>query len=141
MAKGLKELEKVVAKLRSADGCPWDKKQTHRTLIPYLREESKELAVALKRGRWDEIEDELGDILFHVFLHAKISEQGGKFNLDDVARSQAIKLKRRHPHVFGGGRMFKDAEEVLKHWKSVKSVERAQRQADVRRRARSARRR
>jgi tetrapyrrole methylase family protein/MazG family protein len=135
MAQGLKQLQAVVAKLRSARGCPWDKKQTHRSLIPYLREESQELAVALSRGRWHEIEDELGDILFHVFLHAKISEQNGKFNLDDVARSQALKLKRRHPHVFGGGRKFKNAAEVLRHWKEVKSVERAERERDIRRRS------
>jgi XTP/dITP diphosphohydrolase len=139
MATGLAELKAVVARLRSKNGCPWDRKQTHRTLIPFLREEAEELAVALKRGLWHEMEDELGDILFHVMLHAKIAEENGRFTLEDVARSQALKLRRRHPHVFARDRQFKNAEEVLAHWKSIKSEERALRDRDVA--ARAARRR
>ena len=92
MSRALEKLAEVVSRLRSPRGCPWDRKQTHRSLIPYLREEAQELAVALRRGRWHEMEDELGDILFHVFLHAKIAEENGQFSLDDVARSQALKL-------------------------------------------------
>lgn len=139
MAKPLEQLKSVVSRLRAKDGCPWDRQQTHKSLIPFLREESEELAVALKRGRWDEMEDELGDILFHVMLHAKIAEENGHFTLDDVARSQALKLRRRHPHVFARDRKFKSAAEVLAHWKSIKSEERALRGRDVA--ARSARRR
>ncbi|MDE2141025.1 MAG: hypothetical protein KGL74_14135 [Elusimicrobia bacterium] len=135
MAKALKELKDVVARLRAPDGCPWDRKQTHRSLIPFLREESEELAVALKRGRWAEMEDELGDILFHVMLHAKIAEENGHFTLEDVARSQALKLRRRHPHVFARDRKFKTAQEVLAHWKSIKSEERALRDRDVAKRS------
>ena len=135
MAKALEQLKSVVARLRSPKGCPWDRKQTHRSLIPFLREESEELAVALKRGRWDEMEDELGDILFHVMLHAKIAEENGHFTLDDVARSQALKLQRRHPHVFARDREFKNAEEVLAHWKSIKSLERTLRDRDVAKRS------
>ena len=139
MAKALEQLKGVVARLRSPKGCPWDRKQTHRSLIPFLREESEELAVALKRGRWEEMEDELGDILFHVMLHARIAEEMGLFTLEDVARSQAVKLQRRHPHVFARDRKFKTAAEVLAHWKSIKSTERALRDRDVA--ARAARRR
>jgi len=135
MAKALAELKSVVARLRAPKGCPWDRKQTHRSLIPFLREESEELAVALKRGRWEEMEDELGDILFHVMLHAKIAEENGRFTLEDVARSQALKLRRRHPHVFARDRKFKTAEEVLAHWKSIKATERALRDRDVARRS------
>ena len=135
MAKALEQLKDVVARLRSPKGCPWDRKQTHRSLIPFLREEAGELAVALKRGRWDEMEDELGDILFHVMLHAKIAEENGHFTLEDVARSQAVKLRRRHPHVFARDRKFKSAEEVLAHWKSIKSEERALRDRDVAKRS------
>ena len=90
--------------------------------------------MALKGDRWHEIEDELGDILFHVMLHAKIAEQEGRFTLEDVARSQALKLKRRHPHVFARDRTFKTAGEVLRHWKSIKSEERSLRDQDVARR-------
>lgn len=135
MSKALDELKTVVSRLRAPRGCPWDRKQTHRSLIPFLREESEELAVALKRGRWHEMEDELGDILFHVMLHAKIAEEKGLFSLEDVARSQALKLQRRHPHVFARDRKFKTADEVLAHWKSIKSEERALRDRDVAKRA------
>ena len=134
MPQALQQLKSVVARLRSPKGCPWDREQTHQTLIPFLREESEELAVALKRGRWGEMEDELGDILFHVMLHAKIAEENGRFTLEDVARSQALKLMRRHPHVFARDRVFKTAEEVLANWKSIKSEERALRRKDVARR-------
>ncbi len=134
MAKPLEQLKSVVARLRSKTGCPWDRAQTHRSLVPFLREESEELAVALKRGRWHEMEDELGDILFHVMLHAKIAEENGHFTLDDVARSQALKLQRRHPHVFARDREFKTADEVLANWKSIKSEERTLRGRDVARR-------
>ena len=135
MAKALEQLKSVVARLRSPKGCPWDREQTHRSLVPFLREEAAELAVALRRGRWDEMEDELGDILFHVMLHAKIAEENGHFTLDDVARSQALKLMRRHPHVFARDREFKTADEVLEHWKSIKSEERSLRARDVARRS------
>ena len=87
MAKALEQLKSVVSRLRSPKGCPWDRKQTHESLIPYLREESAELAEALKGGRWHEMEDELGDILFHVILHAKIAEEkGGEADAPPSAR-------------------------------------------------------
>jgi tetrapyrrole methylase family protein/MazG family protein len=137
MAKGLEQLKSVVARLRSPKGCPWDRQQTHASLIPFLREESQELAAALKGGRWAEMEDELGDILFHVMLHAKIAEENGHFTLEDVARSQALKLMRRHPHVFARDRKFDTAEEVLRHWKEIKSQERVLRARDVAARGRA----
>jgi len=139
MARGLPHLRKVVARLVSPRGCPWDKVQTHKTLIPYLREEAKELEEALERGRWHEIEDELGDILFHIFFHAKIAQKSGHFSVDDVAESQAVKLERRHPHVFKGNRAFSTPDEVLANWKRIKAGERAQRARDVAARERAAR--
>jgi tetrapyrrole methylase family protein/MazG family protein len=135
MAKALDQLKSVVARLRSPRGCPWDREQTHKSLIPYLREESAELAAALKGGRWEEMEDELGDILFHVILHAKIAEEKGWFTLEDVARAQALKLQRRHPHVFARDRKFRTAGDVVKHWKEIKSEERTLRDRDVAKRA------
>lgn len=134
MARGLKKLETVVARLLSPRGCPWDRAQTHKTLIPYLREESNELADALKGGRWHEIEDELGDLLFHIYFHSKIAEKAGHFSISDVAESQAKKLMRRHPHVFGGRKRFKSAREVHANWHVIKSVERALRAEEVERR-------
>lgn len=131
MARGLEKLEAVVARLLSPRGCPWDRAQTHETLVPYLREESKELADAIKGGRWHEIEDELGDLLFHIFFHSKIAEKAGHFSMNDVAQAQARKLMRRHPHVFGRTRKFKDEKDVRRHWDEIKSVERALRAKEV----------
>ncbi len=129
MTKGIAKLSRVVDTLLGPGGCPWDREQTHKTLIPYLREESAELADALKGGRWHEIEDELGDILFHVLFHARLGKK--KFNLNTVAESQANKLMRRHPHVFGRTRTFKNSKEVLANWKAIKSGERALRAKEV----------
>ena len=131
----LRKLAEVVAFLRGPKGCPWDRKQTHLSLIRYLREEAKELEKALKKGNWHEIEDELGDLLLNVMLHAQIESEKGRFDIDDVARSQALKLRRRHPHVFGAAK-FRTADEVLRHWGTIKKGERALRDADVRRRTR-----
>lgn len=127
--KGIRKLDAVVAKLLGPAGCPWDREQTHKSLIPYLREESAELADALKGGRWHEIEDELGDLLFHILFHSRIGKK--RFNFDTVAESQAKKLMRRHPHVFGRTRKFKDSKEVLANWKTIKAGERALRDKEV----------
>lgn len=135
LTMGLKTLERVVARLRSPKGgCPWDRKQTHLSLLKYLREESLEVEEAIKGGRWHDIEDELGDLLFQVVLHAQIAKENGQFDLEDVARSQALKLKRRHPHVFGSMRL-KTAAQVLQKWGEVKSRERTLRSRDLKRRA------
>jgi tetrapyrrole methylase family protein/MazG family protein len=129
MARGIKKLDGVVAKLLGPKGCPWDREQTHKSLIPYLKEESAELADALAGGRWHEIEDELGDLLFHILFHARLGKK--RFNFDTIAESQAAKLMRRHPHVFGRTRAFKDSKEVLANWKTIKAGERALRAKEV----------
>ncbi len=129
MSKGIRKLNAVVAKLLGSKGCPWDREQTHKSLIPYLREESDELADALKGGRWHEIEDELGDLLFHILFHARLGKR--RFNFNTVAESQAKKLMRRHPHVFGRTRSFRDAQEVLANWRTIKAGERALRAKEV----------
>ena len=126
-------LVRLVARLRSPGGCPWDRAQTHATLIKYLREEAKELEHSLRRGRWHEIEDELGDLLLQVLLHAHIEEEAGRFDIEDVAKSQRLKLRRRHPHVFGK-RRFKTPGQVLANWGSIKAEERKRREADLVRR-------
>jgi uncharacterized protein YabN with tetrapyrrole methylase and pyrophosphatase domain len=131
MSRGIRALDAVVAKLLGPGGCPWDREQTHESLIPYLREEAKELEVALAGGRWHEIEDELGDLLFHILFHARLGAKARRFDLDTVAESQAKKLMRRHPHVFGRTRKFKDSKEVLANWKEIKSGERKLRAQEV----------
>ena len=131
MSKGLESLQSVVSALLGPDGCPWDREQTHESLIPFLKEESAELAEALQGGKWDEIEDELGDLLFHILFHAALGRKTGRFDFDSIAESQAKKLMRRHPHVFEKSRKFSSAEEVLAHWKEIKKGERALRAQEV----------
>ncbi len=133
---GLKRLVALIAFLRSPKGCPWDRKQTHLSLIRYLKSEARELERALRRGRWHEIEDELGDILLQVLLHSQIAAEKGLFDLEDVARSQYVKLRRRHPHVFGRRARFKSAREVKLNWRGIKARERLLRERDVRTRKR-----
>ncbi len=129
--KPFDELVDLVAYLRSPKGCPWDRKQTHVSLIKYLREEALEVEKALKRGRWHEIEDELGDLLLQILLHSQIETERGRFDIQDVARAQYLKLKRRHPHVFAGLKI-ETAQGVLDVWERIKRRERVLRRADVR---------
>ena len=135
MGKPFDELVSIIARLRAPKGCPWDRKQTHASLVKYLREEARELEAAIRKGEWHELEDELGDMLLQILLHAQISKEEGFFDIQDVARSQALKLKRRHPHVFGS-RKFSTAGQVLRHWAEIKEKERKLRRKDVLRRRR-----
>jgi tetrapyrrole methylase family protein/MazG family protein len=127
----LSKLVKLVAHLRSPKGCPWDREQTHVSLIPYLKEEALEVEHALKAGRWEDIEDELGDLMLQVLLHAQIASERGDFDLEDVAKAQYLKLKRRHPHVFGARAKFKSGAEVKLNWKEIKKTERRLRAKDL----------
>lgn len=136
MRNPLERLANLVALLRSPQGCPWDRKQTHLSLVKYLREETRELARALRRGEWHEIEDELGDVLLQVLLHAQIESENGRFDIQDVAQSQYLKLRRRHPHVFGSFKLnVRSARDVKALWAKIKSKERGLRSRDVARRA------
>jgi MazG family protein len=134
LAKNFDRLVALIARLRSPKGCPWDRAQTHVSLIPYLREEAKEVEQALRRGKWHEIEDELGDLLLQILLHSQIASEKKRFTIEDVARSQLLKLKRRHPHVFGSAR-FRTAQDVRLNWHEIKGKERLLREADVAKRS------
>ena len=92
----------ISARLRAPDGCPWDRKQTHLTLRPYLLEEAYETVDAIEHGTPADLAEELGDLLLQVILHAQFAAEEGAFDLTDVYRSIAAKIVRRHPHVFGG---------------------------------------
>lgn len=119
----LAALKEIIAKLRGPDGCPWDKKQTHTSLKPYLVEECYEVLQALEDGTPQKLCEELGDLLLQIMLHAQIAAEAGQFNIDDVAQGISSKLIHRHPHVFGG-RKVKDAEEVKLNWEALKQEER-----------------
>lgn len=112
----------VVRALR--ERCPWDREQTHRSLVPYLVEETYEAVEAIESGDVDHLEEELGDVLFQVYFHATIAAQEGAFTLADVAGGIADKLVRRHPHVFGDG-TASTPDEVRASWEQLKRDEKA----------------
>ncbi len=116
----------ISARLRAPDGCPWDRKQTHLTLRPYLLEEAYETVDAIEHGSPSDLAEELGDLLLQVILHAQFAAEEGAFDLTDVYRSIAAKIVRRHPHVFGD--VTVDGErQVVANWEAIKADERAER--------------
>lgn len=119
----LQRLVAIVAKLRAPEGgCPWDRKQTHLSLRRFLVEEAGEFLDAVEDNDHDAMRDELGDLLLQVVLHAQIASENGHFDLQDVAKSEADKMLRRHPHVFDTITV-NDAGDVVKLWDDIKKVE------------------
>ena len=121
-ASGLDNLIRLIETLRGANGCPWDKKQTPRSMALYLVEELYELLDAMEKGNPDDVCEELGDVLFHIFFIARLFEEAGNFNIETVADRNIQKMTRRHPHVFGSTPL-KSAEEVKRQWHTLKSNE------------------
>ena len=119
------ELVEIVAKLRSPDGCPWDREQTHTSLRPYVIEEAYEVAQAIDEGNVDELVEELGDVLLQVLLHSQIGRDEGDFQVRDVIHVLCAKLIRRHPHVFGEASVV-TAGDVVNNWGEIKKTEKAQ---------------
>ena len=128
MTPPLERLRNIVARLRSPDGCPWDREQTHQSLEPHLIEECYELIDAINAGEDEEIKEELGDLLLQVVLHSQMASEEGRFDLDDVATAIADKLVARHPHVFGEARL-PDSAAVLQQWEVLKRAEKQERQS------------
>ncbi len=116
------KLREIIDKLRSPEGCPWDREQTHESLRNYLLEEAYELIDAINEGDIDHIIEELGDVLLQVMLHARIGEDEGYFSIDDVIQSISEKMVRRHPHVFGDEKAD-TARDVEETWQRVKKEE------------------
>jgi len=116
-------LVNIIAKLRSPDGCPWDRKQTHASLRSALLGECYEVLEALDEGDAEKLGDELGDLLLQVVLHAQIATEAGEFELGDVINNINTKLINRHPHIFGSAKVA-DADEVAHNWEVLKQEER-----------------
>jgi tetrapyrrole methylase family protein / MazG family protein len=116
----IEEFIRIVRRLRR--DCPWDRKQTHKSLRHSLIEETYEVVETLDRNDLPHLRDELGDLLLHVILQATIAEQAGEFTFRDVLRRESAKMIRRHPHVFGTTKV-KDQEEVLRNWERIKLTE------------------
>ncbi len=117
--------QEVVARLRAPDGCPWDRKQTHRSLRKYLLEETYEALEAIDNADWDALKEELGDILLQILLHSQIAYEEGEFTMTEVLQEIHRKMVRRHPHVFGTVKV-RDADEVVRNWEKIKQAEKAE---------------
>ncbi len=117
-----RRLVEVVARLRSPEGCPWDRKQTHRSLARHMVEEAHEAVEAISRGDMEGLCEELGDLLLQVVFHAQLGSEEGLFHVRDVIQGIVDKLVRRHPHVFGRDRA-ETPEEVLARWERIKAGE------------------
>jgi len=115
-------LVKLIETLRSENGCPWDKKQTPKSMSVYLIEEMYELIEAIEVKEPSDICEELGDVLFHIFFLADIFDKRGLFNIEDIFIKIVEKMVRRHPHVFGDG-TIESADEVKEQWHKIKVTE------------------
>ncbi|MDQ3962548.1 MAG: MazG family protein [Actinomycetota bacterium] len=122
-AAAFARLTAIMARLRSEDGCPWDREQTHKSLEVHLLEEAYEVLDAIDRDATGaDLEEELGDLLLQVVFHAQLALDDGRFDIAGVARAIAAKLLHRHPHVFGDIEVA-DADEVVANWETIKRSE------------------
>ncbi len=117
------DLVKVMEKLRSEEGCPWDREQTHKSLIKYLLEEAYEVVDAILKNKDEELKEELGDLLLQVVFHSQIAKERGAFTVDDVIDGITRKLIFRHPHVFRGKEGIETPEDVSREWEKLKEKE------------------
>jgi len=127
----IEKLLQVMAELRDPQsGCPWDIRQTSQSIAPHTLDETHELIDAIEREDTENIKEELGDLLFNIVFHARIAEENGAFDFDDVAQGISDKMLRRHPHVFGAGRerQWSDAE-LAQQWQAMKAQEKQQQAA------------
>lgn len=120
--KSFQKLASIVDTLMSEGGCPWDRVQTHESLKPYLVEETYEVLEALDDGQPENLKDELGDLLYQIFFHAKLAELKKEFDIADVVDSISEKMVRRHPHVFENGKLH-TPDQVVDQWEDIKKQE------------------
>lgn len=123
-----RELTRIMARLRGPRGCPWDRRQTHRSLRPMILEEVYELLEAIDQGDDHALREELGDVLLHILFHAQLARERKAFDFGAVARELAEKLVRRHPHVFGREKL-RNPSQVLRRWHQLKQQEKPSRQS------------
>ena len=120
------ELTDIIEKLRSEEGCPWDRDQTYESLKPCLADETQEVFDAIDNQDMDNLCEELGDVLMLVLLNSQIAKEQGAFTIEDVINGVSRKMVRRHPHVFGGVKA-ESQEECLDLWNAIKAQEKAER--------------
>ena len=123
---GIERLLEIMRRLRDPKtGCPWDIEQTFDTIAPYTIEEAYEVADAIERRDWPELEGELGDLLLQSVYHGAIGEEAGHFSFQSVVQKISDKMVDRHPHVFGDENRDKSAEQQTRDWEAIKAAERA----------------
>jgi MazG family protein len=125
MPANFNDLVELMSRLRSPEGCPWDREQTYATLAPMLLEEAYETFEAVEEaraGRPGNLREELGDLLFQIVFYAQVARERGEFTIEDVTDAIHSKMVRRHPHVFGDARV-RDNEELLRNWEQLKAEE------------------
>ena len=120
------DLTDIIAKLRSDEGCPWDREQTYESLKKCLADEAQEVYEAVDNQDMDNLCEELGDVLLQVMLNSQIAREEGAFTIDDVIDGLCRKMIRRHPHVFGDVKVS-SVEEGLALWNDIKAQEKAER--------------
>lgn len=130
----VQDLVKIMRMLRAPGGCPWDREQTHQSLVRYLIEEANEAAYAINQEDWEAAADELGDVLLQVIFHAVVGEESGTMNLGDITTAICKKLINRHSHIFGDDQLS-SAEEVSQNWDKIKAKERGEQTASQKMRA------
>jgi len=124
LPSGFAGLVEILARLRAPDGCPWDREQTHESLVRYLLEEAAEAVEAVRSGDPLHLAEELGDVLLQVVFHAQLAAEAGRFTIDDVVDGISRKMVRRHPHVFGSAQAA-TAADVKDLWQVIKDGEKA----------------
>ena len=124
----LEKLVDILAVLRSENGCPWDREQTHKTLRPNMLEEAYEAVDAIDDGDTSNLREELGDVLLQVVLHSQIAKDNNEFDIEDVAKELSDKLIHRHPHVFGNAHVD-SANDVVVNWDKLKQEEKTYRKS------------
>ncbi len=126
----LEELIEVIRVLRSENGCPWDREQTHTSLRPNMIEEAYEAVDAIDEKSPEHLREELGDVLLQVLLHSQIASEAGEFTIEDVAKELKDKLIHRHPHVFGSAKV-NSADDVVVNWDKLKHEEKTERKSQM----------
>ncbi|WP_300055426.1 nucleoside triphosphate pyrophosphohydrolase [uncultured Roseobacter sp.] len=123
---GIERLLEIMRRLRDPDtGCPWDIEQDFNSIAPYTIEEAYEVADAIQRGNWAELEGELGDLLLQTVYHTAMGEEAGHFTFHSVVQAISDKMVARHPHVFGNESREKSADQQTADWEAIKAKERA----------------
>ena len=123
IGKNFIDLVNTVEKLRSDQGCPWDREQTSESLSQYILQETYEVLECIDNNNWEGLKDELGDLLFQILIQSLIREEKGEFKLSDVIKSINNKLIKRHPHVFKDKKNDINSEKVLENWGKMKKSE------------------